>query len=73
MNFIIQRHKLRVLKINIIIMSEIEEIKQEIEQLKARNKSVELDKKWETSFFAPIPNCNFYLRFNWHLYVGNSH
>jgi hypothetical protein len=30
-------------------MSEIEELRKEIDQIKQRNKSVEIDKKWETS------------------------
>lgn len=30
-------------------MTEIDEIKNEIEKIKIRNKSVEMDKKWETS------------------------
>jgi amino acid permease len=32
-------------------MSELEEIKKEITQIKKRNKRVEADKAWETSFF----------------------
>lgn len=31
-------------------MSEIENLKKEVEKIKERNKSVELDKKWETSW-----------------------
>jgi polyferredoxin len=35
-------------------MNEIEELKKEIEEIKARNKRVELDKKWETSWTRKI-------------------
>lgn len=35
-------------------MSEIEELKQEIENIKARNKRVEKDKAWETSLTRRI-------------------
>ena len=35
----------------------MEELKKEIEEIKARNKRVELDKKWETSFTRKICIC----------------
>ena len=35
-------------------MSEIEEIKKEIQLIKDRNKSVELDKKWEISWMRRV-------------------
>jgi polyferredoxin len=35
-------------------MNEIEELKKEIEEIKTRNKRVELDKKWETSLTRKI-------------------
>jgi len=35
-------------------MSEIEEVKKEIQLIKDRNKSVELDKKWETSWMRRV-------------------
>jgi uncharacterized RDD family membrane protein YckC len=35
-------------------MNEIEELKKEIEEIKKRNKSVELDKDWETSLTRRI-------------------
>ena len=36
---------------------EIEELKREIENIKERNKRVELDKKWETSWTRKICIC----------------
>ena len=38
-------------------MSEIEDVKKEIENIKLRNKRVELDKKWETSYTRKICIC----------------
>lgn len=35
-------------------MEEIEQIKKDIEEIKARNTRVELDKAWETSLFRKI-------------------
>lgn len=35
-------------------MEIIEDLKQEIEKIKERNKSVEADKAWETSFFRRL-------------------
>lgn len=35
----------------------MEELKKEIEEIKLRNKRVELDKKWETSFTRKICIC----------------
>lgn len=35
-------------------MNELEQIKKDIEQLKARNARVELDKAWETSLFRKV-------------------
>ncbi len=35
-------------------MSEIEELKKEIAQIKKRNKRVEADKSWETSLFRVV-------------------
>lgn len=35
-------------------MNELEQIKKDIEQLKARNARVELDKAWETSLFRKL-------------------
>ena len=35
----------------------MEELKKEIEEIKTRNKRVELDKKWETSFTRKICIC----------------
>ena len=36
------------------MMAEIEELKKEIKKIKDRNKSVELDKAWETSWIRRI-------------------
>ena len=36
---------------------ELDELKEEIEKIKLRNKRVELDKKWETSFTRKICIC----------------
>ena len=33
---------------------ELEELKKEIQEIKVRNKRVELDKKWETSYLRKI-------------------
>lgn len=38
-------------------MEEIENLKNEIEQIKERNARVELDKKWETSFTRKLCIC----------------
>ncbi len=38
-------------------MKEIEELKKDIEEIKERNKRVELDKKWETSALRKICIC----------------
>lgn len=38
-------------------MKEIEELKKEIEKIKERNKRVELDKRWETSYTRKIFIC----------------
>ena len=35
-------------------MTELEQIKKDIEQLKARNARVDLDKAWETSLFRKV-------------------
>ena len=35
-------------------MNELEQIKKDIEEIKERNARVEIDKKWETSFFRKI-------------------
>ena len=35
-------------------MQNLNEIKQEIEKIKERNKKVEMDKKWETSFVRRV-------------------
>ena len=35
----------------------MEELKKELEEIKARNKRVELDKKWETSYTRKICIC----------------
>ncbi len=38
-------------------MKDIEELKEQIEEIKKRNKKVELDKKWETSYTRKILIC----------------
>lgn len=38
-------------------MKDIEELKKEIEEIKKRNKRVELDKKWETSYTRKLFIC----------------
>ena len=38
-------------------MEELEVIKKELEQIKERNKKVEMDKKWETSILRKIAIC----------------
>ena len=35
-------------------MTDIEQIKQDLEKIKERNKRVELDKAWETSWFRKV-------------------
>ena len=37
--------------------NEIDELREEIEQIKARNKKVELDKRWETSWTRRLCIC----------------
>lgn len=38
-------------------MNEIENLKKDIEEIKSRNRKVELDKKWETSNLRKISIC----------------
>lgn len=38
-------------------MKDIEELKKEVEEIKKRNKRVELDKKWETSYTRKVFIC----------------
>ena len=38
-------------------MKDIEELKEEVEEIKKRNKRVELDKKWETSYTRKVFIC----------------
>lgn len=53
-------------------MTTLESLAKEVEQIKARNKKVELDKEWETSFFRKILLVLFtYLSIGIYMYVIN--